>query len=80
MKNFDKIFMMKKYGLLRGKCIYIENSHTPAKVRLQTTAELVRKIYLATLVKLRCSLQPPLRSVCLFSIPPTIHSVSRIFS
>jgi hypothetical protein len=46
---------------------HVENSHTPAQVRPQTTAELVRKIALALLGKLRCSLRSPLRSVWLFS-------------
>lgn len=45
----------------------VENSHTPAQVRPQTTAELVWKIALALLGKLRCSLRSPLRSVWLFS-------------
>ena len=45
----------------------VENSHTPAAAYPQTTAELVRKIDLATLGKLRCSLLSRFRSVWLFS-------------
>ena len=71
---------MKKYSLLPWEWIHVENRHTPAKVRPQTTAELARKISLASLGKLRCSLQPPLRSVCLFSISTDYHSVACIFS
>ena len=51
----------------RAKCKLVENKSAPAKVRLQTTAKLARKIIkLATLVKLRSSLQPSLRSAALF--------------
>ena len=53
----------------------VENSRTPAQVRPQTTAELVKKIALALLGKLRCSLRSPLRSVWLFSTSWYLHKV-----
>ena len=46
---------------------HVENSHTPAAAYPQTTAELVRKIVLALLGKLRCSLRFRLARVWLFS-------------
>ena len=61
---------------------HVENSHTPAAAYPQTTAELVRKIVLALLGKLRCSLLSRFRSVWLFStgiylkLEPGINSLA----
>ena len=54
--------------LLKIECKQVENKSAPAQVRPQTTTKLARKIIqLASLGKLRSSLQPSLCSAALFS-------------